>query len=110
MSSISLPELTESLKPTHITPPSAPLNPPMEKDSPSPEASPISPRKQLWQKAIIEPVTVLKSWISTLVPKLAALEATQDLAAHNTLVHHLEFSPDWRFLASSSWDKTSTFF
>ncbi|EDR03737.1 G-protein beta WD-40 repeat [Laccaria bicolor S238N-H82] len=135
MSSISLPELTESLKPTHIIPPSAPLNPPIEKDSPSPEASPISPRKQLWQKAfqnmkmqnhlttssgypgpydrkkaIIESVTALKSWISTLVPKLAALEATQDLAEHNTLVHHLEFSPDGRFLASSSWDKTSTFF
>ncbi|EDR03730.1 uncharacterized protein LACBIDRAFT_331258 [Laccaria bicolor S238N-H82] len=53
------------------------------------------------KKAIIEPVTVLKSCISTLAPKLAALEATQDLAAHNTLVHHLEFSPDGTFLASS---------
>ena len=142
ISSVSLPELTESPKPAHVVPPSAPVNSPMRKET-SPEASPISPGKQLWQKAfqnvrmrnrlaaltsvsgdtaqpyrrrttssghpgpydrknaIIEPVTVLKSPISTLVPKLAALEPTQDLAAHNALVRHLEFSPDGRFLASS---------
>ena len=142
MSTVSLPELTESPKPAHVVPPSAPVNSPMQKETP-PEASPISRGKQLWQnvrenfwmrnglaaltsvpgdtgqpyrrrttssghpgpydrkKAIIEPVTVLKSRISTLVPKLAALEPTQDLAAHNALVRHLEFSPDGRFLASS---------
>lgn len=138
-SKISLPELTESPKPAHVVPPSAPVNSPMQKETP-PEASPISRGKQLWQnvrenfwmrnrltaftsvsgdtdrrsttssghpgpydrkKAIIEPVTVLKSRISTLVPKLAALEPTQNLAAHNALVRHLEFSPDGRFLASS---------
>ena len=135
MSTVSLPELTESPKPAHVVPPSAPVNPPMQKETP-PEASPISRGKQLWQnvrenfwmrnrltaltsvsgdtdrrsttssghlgpydrkKAITEP----KSRISTLVPKLAALEPTQNLAAHNALVRHLEFSPDGRFLASS---------
>lgn len=143
ISSITLPVLTESPKPAHVVPPSAPLNSPTEKETPLPEVSPISPGKQLWQKAfqnvkmrnsmaalasttgntaqpyrrrttssglpgphdrkkaIIEPVTVLKSRISTLVPKLAALEAAQDLAAHNALVRHLEFSPDGRFLATS---------
>jgi hypothetical protein len=143
MSSVTLPVLTESPKPAHVVPPSALVNSPTEKETPLPEASPISPGRQLWLKAfqnvrmrnsmaalastsgntaqpdrrrttssglpgpydrkraIIEPVTVLKSRISTLVPKLAALEATQDLAAHNALVRHLQFSPDGRFLATS---------
>lgn len=143
MSSLTLPVLTESPKPAHVVPPSAPVNSPTTKETPLPEASPISHGKHLWQKAfknvkmrnsmaalasasgntgkpyrrrttssglsepfdrkkaIIEPVTPLKSRISTLVPKLAALEATQDLAAHNALVRHLDFSPDGRFLATS---------
>ncbi|KIM47068.1 hypothetical protein M413DRAFT_23353 [Hebeloma cylindrosporum] len=51
-----------------------------------------------------------RSRVSGLVPKLQELEATHDLAAHTALVRHMEFSPDGRFLATSSWDKTSVIF
>jgi len=32
------------------------------------------------------------------------------LAAHSALVRHMQFSPDGKFLATSSWDKTSVIF
>ncbi|KAF8190525.1 hypothetical protein BJ912DRAFT_965422 [Pholiota molesta] len=57
-----------------------------------------------------ESVPFTRSRVSTLVPKLEELEATQDLAAHTALVRHMQFSPDGRFLATSSWDKTSVIF
>ncbi|KAF9530279.1 hypothetical protein CPB83DRAFT_851296 [Crepidotus variabilis] len=50
------------------------------------------------------------SRLSTLMEKLIDLEATHDLAAHAALVRHMQFSPDGRFLATSSWDKTSVIF
>ncbi|KAF5311124.1 hypothetical protein D9619_008077 [Psilocybe cf. subviscida] len=50
------------------------------------------------------------SRLSNLVPKLVELEVTHDLAAHTALVRHMQFSPDGRFLATSSWDKTSLIF
>ncbi|PPQ66008.1 hypothetical protein CVT24_011952 [Panaeolus cyanescens] len=56
------------------------------------------------------PITTTKSRVTSLVPKLVELEPTQDLAAHAALVRHMQFSPDGRFLATSSWDKTSTIF
>ncbi|KAF5368873.1 hypothetical protein D9758_002838 [Tetrapyrgos nigripes] len=57
-----------------------------------------------------EVVQIFKSRVAALVPKLKCLEATQDLAAHQALVRHLQFSPDGKFLATSSWDRTSVIF
>ncbi|KDR80328.1 hypothetical protein GALMADRAFT_242702 [Galerina marginata CBS 339.88] len=57
-----------------------------------------------------EILNVAKSRVSALVPRLGELEPTHDLAAHTALVRHMEFSPDGRFLATSSWDKTSVIF
>ncbi|TFK73519.1 WD40 repeat-like protein [Pluteus cervinus] len=58
-----------------------------------------------------EPVkAVLRSRAAALVPKLKILEPAKDLAAHSALVRHLQFSPDGKFLATSSWDKTSIIF
>jgi hypothetical protein len=50
------------------------------------------------------------SRVATLTPKLKSLEPMQDLAAHIALVKHLQFSPDGKFLATSSWDRTSQIF
>ncbi|KAH7928593.1 WD40 repeat-like protein [Leucogyrophana mollusca] len=62
-------------------------------------------------RASLEPVTTLRgSRVATLVPKLKSLQVTQDLAAHSALVRHLQFSPNGKFLATSSWDKTSVIF
>ncbi|KAJ7185449.1 hypothetical protein C8R46DRAFT_1060616 [Mycena filopes] len=51
--------------------------------------------------------TLIKSRLATLLPKLKDLDATEGLDAHQALVRHLQFSPDGRFLATSSWDRTS---
>ncbi|KAG5646394.1 hypothetical protein DXG03_003717 [Asterophora parasitica] len=49
-----------------------------------------------------EPVKgVLRSRVAALRPKLQQLETTQDVAAHQALVRHLQFSPDGRYLATS---------
>ncbi|TFK38155.1 hypothetical protein BDQ12DRAFT_631389 [Crucibulum laeve] len=56
----------------------------------------------------VEPV--MRSRVTNLVPKLVAMEPIQDLAAHQALVRHLQFSPDGKFLATSSWDRTSVIF
>ncbi|OJA11366.1 hypothetical protein AZE42_05152 [Rhizopogon vesiculosus] len=50
------------------------------------------------------------SKVASVIPKLKSLEATQDLAAHSALVRHLQFSPNGKFLATSSWDRTSIIF
>ncbi|KAI0049167.1 WD40 repeat-like protein [Auriscalpium vulgare] len=50
------------------------------------------------------------SRVAGLVPRLKGLTATQDLAAHQALVRHLQFSPNGKFLATSSWDRTSVIF
>ncbi|KAH9836204.1 WD40 repeat-like protein [Rhodofomes roseus] len=58
-----------------------------------------------------EPIGMMRaSRVAALVPKLKALETTQDLAAHQALVRHLQFSPNGKFLATSSWDRTSVIF
>lgn len=41
------------------------------------------------------------SRVAALIPKLKSLETTQELAAHQALVRHLQFSPDGKFLATS---------
>jgi len=47
------------------------------------------------------PVPMRSSRVAWLVPKLRHLTATQDLAAHQALVRHLQFSPNGKFLATS---------
>ncbi|KAJ7742718.1 WD40 repeat-like protein [Mycena maculata] len=62
------------------------------------------------KRAILEePIkaVVLRSRVATLRPKLNTLVATEGLEAHQALVRHLQFSPDGKFLATSSWDRTS---
>ncbi|CCL98725.1 uncharacterized protein FIBRA_00730 [Fibroporia radiculosa] len=80
---------------------------------------PRSPRRQRTSSSdgtrtsdqLVEPLGVLRaSRVAALVPKLKALEPTQDLAAHQALVRHLQFSPNGKFLATSSWDRTSVIF
>ncbi|KAI0821946.1 WD40 repeat-like protein [Trametes gibbosa] len=59
----------------------------------------------------LEPVGVLKtSRVGTLMPKLKSLQPTQSFEAHVALVRHLQFSPNGKFLATSSWDRTSVIF
>jgi len=54
------------------------------------------------KKPTMDPVTALRgSRVANLMPKLRTLEATQDIAAHQGLVRHLQFSPDGKFLATS---------
>ncbi|KAH7910198.1 hypothetical protein BJ138DRAFT_1180462 [Hygrophoropsis aurantiaca] len=55
-------------------------------------------------------MSIRGSRILSLVPKLKGLEPTQELPAHQALVRHLEFSPNGKFLATSSWDRTSVIF
>ncbi|KAJ7359084.1 WD40 repeat-like protein [Mycena albidolilacea] len=56
-----------------------------------------------------EPIRAVlaRSRVATLKPKLGKLMATEALEAHQALVRHLQFSPDGKFLATSSWDRTS---
>ncbi|KAG6815849.1 hypothetical protein H0H87_010765 [Tephrocybe sp. NHM501043] len=49
---------------------------------------------------------VSRSRVAALSPRLKSLEPTQDVAAHSGLVRHLQFSPDGKYLATSSWDRT----
>ena len=68
------------------------------------------------------------SRVAGLVPRLQSMGLTQDIAAHTALVRHMQvsanqvmtfalvvnhvpqFSPDGKFLATSSWDRTSVIF
>ncbi|KAI0301606.1 WD40-repeat-containing domain protein [Multifurca ochricompacta] len=83
-------------------------------------AAPKSPRTRSLSPSLLspdrirrndsQPVPMQNTRVATLLPKLRALAPTQDLAAHQALVRHLQFSPDGRFLATSSWDRTSVIF
>ncbi|KAI0760480.1 WD40 repeat-like protein [Fomes fomentarius] len=60
---------------------------------------------------LTEPIGVLKnSRVATLMPRLRTLHTTQSFEAHSALVRHLQFSPNGKFLATSSWDRTSVIF
>jgi hypothetical protein len=96
---------------------------------PQPQRTTSSSLTGAEKKPTMDPVTALRgSRVANLMPKLRTLEATQDIAAHQGLVRHLQFSPDGKFLATSrcvlmcsfhalsdphfdySWDRTSAIF
>jgi hypothetical protein len=62
------------------------------------------------RKKAKEATQMRKSRVANLVPRLKSMEVTQDLAAHQALVRHLQFSPNGQWLATSSWDRTSVVF
>ncbi|KAH9042505.1 hypothetical protein EDB85DRAFT_2139080 [Lactarius pseudohatsudake] len=53
---------------------------------------------------------IRSSRVARLAPKLRDFAPTQEFAAHQALVRHLQFSPNGNFLATSSWDNTSAIF
>ncbi|KAI0701045.1 WD40 repeat-like protein [Cytidiella melzeri] len=56
------------------------------------------------------PAMMKGSRLAVLIPKLKRMEATQEFAPHQALVRHLQFSPDGKLFATSSWDRTSVIF
>ncbi|GJE97468.1 WD40 repeat domain-containing protein [Phanerochaete sordida] len=56
------------------------------------------------------PSMVRRSRVAALIPQLKQMEAWLDLSPHQALVRHLQFSPNGRYLATSSWDRTSVIF
>ncbi|KAG5638343.1 hypothetical protein H0H81_000586 [Sphagnurus paluster] len=85
------------------------LEPYRQRTNSSNTGTPVFPERK--RTMAEEPLkALLRSRISALKPKLQQLEPTQDVAAHQALVRHLEFSPDGRYLATSSWDRTSMIF
>ena len=52
----------------------------------------------------MDPINALcTSRVVSLIPKLKSLEPTQDLALHQALVRHLQFSSDEKFMTTSRW-------
>ncbi|OJA19671.1 hypothetical protein AZE42_02823 [Rhizopogon vesiculosus] len=45
-----------------------------------------------------------------LIPELRTLEPRHELLVHTALVQHLQFSPNGKYLATSSWDRSSIVF
>jgi hypothetical protein len=82
---------------------------------PAGAASPFTPRRRTTSGTLTNGATETSSKkptsdnimplrgsrVAILIPKLKSLETTQDLAAHQALVRHLQFSPDGKFLATS---------
>ncbi|GJE84621.1 WD40 repeat-like protein [Phanerochaete sordida] len=50
--------------------------------------------------------TVPSGIVSTLVPRLKNFEVVHKLDVHGGLVRDMQFSPDGKYLATASWDKT----
>ncbi|KAH9963011.1 WD40-repeat-containing domain protein [Russula dissimulans] len=53
---------------------------------------------------------IRSSRVARLAPRLRDFAPTQEFAAHQALVRHLQFSPNGNYLATSSWDNTSAIF
>ncbi|KAJ6588705.1 hypothetical protein B0H19DRAFT_1367253 [Mycena capillaripes] len=104
----AVPEATATSPPEPSTATNSPTLPTAgsERTSSSTLTTPFGERKRTLAD---EPVKAIlaRSRITTLRPKLLKLEATEALEAHQALVRHLQFSPDGKFLATSSWDRTS---
>ncbi|KAH7885671.1 hypothetical protein F5I97DRAFT_1809446 [Phlebopus sp. FC_14] len=87
-------------------------------------ARPMSPRRDSsWETPIVDRsgmspgrfsdpgMSALRAGrVSTSMEKLKAFEPVHDLIAHQALVRHLQFSPNGKYLATSSWDRTSVIF
>ncbi|KAI6045140.1 hypothetical protein EDC04DRAFT_2560260, partial [Pisolithus marmoratus] len=81
---------------------------------------PMSPRRDsAWETPrVTSPGRLQESGVPTLrnarishsIEKLKHLAPIQELSAHQALVCHLQFSPNGKFLATSSWDRTSVIF
>ncbi|KIY47537.1 hypothetical protein FISHEDRAFT_66082 [Fistulina hepatica ATCC 64428] len=86
----------------------------------SPTRSPVSASRQRSASTVVQHVRgssgplettkISRSRVATLSQKLRILEPTQDLTVHFGLVRHLQFSPDGKWLSTSSWDRTSIIF
>ncbi|KIJ06708.1 hypothetical protein PAXINDRAFT_177738 [Paxillus involutus ATCC 200175] len=48
--------------------------------------------------------------VTNAIEKLKTLGTLQEMYPHQALVRHLQFSPNGRYLATSSWDRTSVIF
>ncbi|KAJ7754565.1 hypothetical protein B0H16DRAFT_1542795 [Mycena metata] len=86
--------------------PFGPRTPHRQRTSSSTLSPNLGDRKRTHAEEPLKAV-LLRSRIATLQPKLKDLEATEALDAHQALVRHLQFSPDGKYLATSSWDRTS---
>ncbi|KAG2136417.1 WD40-repeat-containing domain protein [Suillus clintonianus] len=64
----------------------------------------------LYLRPFMPPRTPSFDRVSILIPKLKTLEPTHDLSVHTALVCHLQFSPNGKYLATSSWDRSSVIF
>ncbi|OAX41895.1 WD40 repeat-like protein [Rhizopogon vinicolor AM-OR11-026] len=51
-----------------------------------------------------------RSVIPVISKRLQTLECSQDISPHQALVRDLQFSPDGKYLATASWDKTACIF
>ncbi|KAJ7037958.1 hypothetical protein C8F04DRAFT_1090776 [Mycena alexandri] len=86
--------------------PFGPRTPRRQRTSSSTPTISFGDRKRTLAEEPLKAILV-RSRIATLQPKLKDLEATEALDAHQALVRHLQFSPDGKYLATSSWDRTS---
>ncbi|KAF8997098.1 WD40-repeat-containing domain protein [Cyathus striatus] len=48
--------------------------------------------------------------VTAIRSKFIELESVQDIGVHQALVRNLQFSPDGKYLATSSWDRTSAIY
>ncbi|KAG8903781.1 hypothetical protein FRB99_002771 [Tulasnella sp. 403] len=86
---------------------------------PSSKSDPTSPRSPMRQATMLSAperamsdgserfAAVRPSRLTFLIPALKKLQATQQLNEHSGLVRHMQFSPDGKYLASCSWDRTA---
>ncbi|KAF8524312.1 WD40 repeat-like protein [Hysterangium stoloniferum] len=69
------------------------------------------PSKKNTRRDSNEPYTAAKvSRIIHLANSLKSLDITETLPAHHALVRHLQFSPNGKWMATCSWDRTSVLY
>ncbi|KAJ7126166.1 hypothetical protein C8R44DRAFT_618507 [Mycena epipterygia] len=87
--------------------PFGPRTPHRQRTTSSTLTTTFGERKRTIADEPMKAAVLVRSRVATLRPKLNTLVATEGLEAHQALVRHLQFSPDGKFLATSSWDRTS---